>query len=479
MSSNVAATTEQEVARETASDTPGSLRALWIILAAALVVRIALWSFWQDMPVRIVDAQDYNRLALGLLNEGAYLTPSGNPSSLRPPLYPVLVAGVYRVFGAENYAVVRFLQAVLGLVTALLTYYLGRNAFSHRVGLWSAAWCAFYPSLLGFNNLLLTETLFTLLVTAITLAVVVGLRRASVPVMAGAGVLLGLGALTRSILWLFAPLLALYVVCTWRERGSKRYLAGAALFACFLAVIAPWAYRNTRVQKTLTIIDCMGGRNAMMGNYDYTPLERSWATISIVKGEHSWGAVLSQHYPEYNDSTQGQRDKLAMKYGIAFALSHPLLTIQRDAVRFFNYWQLERTLIAGARSGMFGTLPTVAVIGAALLICGSYALAVWAGVFGLLMKSPADRRVHWFLVFSIVFPCLIHTLIFAHSRYHLPTMPILLIYATAALLNWRELWSRRREWSFRVAAILCVLLVLGWAREFIFVDLAKVTTIAT
>ncbi len=445
---------------------------LLLILLASVVVRVALWAAWKDPPLRIVDAQAYNRLAIVIVEQGEYLTPQGKPFSLRPPLYPAFVAGVYSVFGLENYAAVRMIQALLGLGTVVLVYVLGAEVYSRRVGLWASGWCAFYPSFLGFNNLLLSETLFTLFVAAITVVTLIAIKRRSMTLMPVLGVLLGLGALVRSILWLCGPLIAIYLILVWGGRWRTRVAATFIMMTCFLATIAPWAYRNTQHQRTLTIIDCMGGRNAMMGNYEHTPLERSWATIDIAQGKQAWHRVLAAETPNYSSLTQGQLDKVAMKHGIRFVLDNPWLTLKRDVVRFFNFWQLERTLVAGAAFGHFGELPKPAILTGAALVCGSYALAVFAGVFGVLMTPVADRRIHWLLVFTIAFPCVTHTLIFAHSRYHLPIMPIVLVFATSALLRMRNLWSRRRELTFALSLIACLLLIVGWTREIVMVDLA-------
>src|SRR5690606_37700273 len=149
--------------------------------------------------------------------------------------------------------------------------------------------------------------------------------------------------------------------------------------------IAPWPYRNTTLQKTLTFIDVMGGRNVMMGNYEYTPLERSWATIDIARGQQSWNPVLAAETPGYSQLTQGQIDKLAMKRGVRYFFAHPTVSLQRCVVKFFNFWQLERTIVAGASQGLFGQFTRLQLIALALVICGSYATAILSGIFGLWM----------------------------------------------------------------------------------------------
>jgi 4-amino-4-deoxy-L-arabinose transferase-like glycosyltransferase len=387
-----------------------------------------------------------------------------------------MVAGIYGVFGSGNLVAVRLVQAIVSLLTTVVIYRLGTVAFSHRVGLGAAAGVCFYPSFLGYNNLLLSEVLFTFLVPATTLACVESLQRRSFSLLLTAGVLLGLAALTRSVMFLFAPVLAAVVFCAWHDGGFRRWYAAAIPVLAMAVVIAPWSYRNTVLHRTFVVIDVMGGRNAMMGNYDYTPLERSWATIGIAQGEGEWYRVLARESADFAQQTQGQRDKLALRHAVRFVLDHPVLTLQRDVVKFFNFWQLERSLIAGAKQGFFGDLSRGTLIVASVAICGSYAAAILLGIFGLFLVRPTSRGIHWLLVAQIAFPCLIHTLIFAHERYHLPVMPFVLLYAAAAVSRSRQIWQVRGL-SFWLAAGSCMVLVLAWARELVFVDFSHAVDI--
>ncbi|MBI3468262.1 MAG: glycosyltransferase family 39 protein [Planctomycetes bacterium] len=449
---------------------------LWVLVAGA-AVRLLLWFYWRDLPLNIDDEQSYDQLARGLLNASAYVDEHGHPTSLRPPLYPFAVALIYSICGGSHLGAVRAIQAAISMLTIVATYRLGRIAFGSRVGLWGAASACFYPSLLGFNNLVLSETLFTFLLVATTLVCVEAMHRGSFSLLIAAGTLLGLAALTRSIMVLFAPLLAMIIVCSWRDGGLRRWLAGAVPVAAVALVIAPWSYRNSRLQETFVVIDVMGGRNAMMGNYEYTPLERSWATISLVQGERAWHTVLAHETPGYHQLTQGQRDKLALRHAVGYVLDHPLLTAKRDLVKFFNFWQLERSLLARAKEGFFGQVSGAGLLVASCTICGSYAAAILLGIFGLFLCRPVARSFHWLFVAQILFPCAIHTLVFAHERYHLPIMPFVLLYAAAACLNVRQIWQRRCSWSFWLAVVSCAVLVLAWLREMVFVDFANVVEI--
>lgn len=445
------------------------LAVLLLILLAGAGVRFGLWTWFAGQSLHIEDEQDYNRLACNLVQYGEFAFEPGELTSLRPPLYPVMVAGVYRLFGMENYQAVRLLQAILSLVNVILLYRLGCAVLPRKAGLWLAGMYAFYPSLLGYNNLLLTEVLFTFLLCAFCDLLIRALQSDSLPCLAVSAVLLGLAALTRSVVWLFPLVLACFLPLSFLGNWRRRLSASAIFVAVFALTLAPWAYRNTRLQKTFIAVDVMSGRNVMMGNYRYTPLYRSWATIEL-QGEESWIHEVVRTYPATEPRTQGQIDKLAMRQALQYIVANPALTLQRSVVKFFDFWGLERELIFGANRGYFGNVSTPILVGLALLLCSSYVLALFAGIIGLVLAPPTDRRIHWFLLLLIAFVCALHCLAFGHSRYHLPLMPLVLVYAASSVVHWKAIWQQRRHWPFRLASGFCAVFVAGWLWGLVVVD---------
>src|SRR5207237_6890679 len=123
----------------------------------------------------------------------------------RPPLYPGLVATIYFVAGDHNYTAVRLVQSLLGVLTAAIVFLLGRRMYDERTGLAAAAICACYPSLIAATGLVLTETLFALLLCMSCLLAQRYFERGNVWWLAGFAAVLACGALTRSVLWLFPP----------------------------------------------------------------------------------------------------------------------------------------------------------------------------------------------------------------------------------------------------------------------------------
>jgi 4-amino-4-deoxy-L-arabinose transferase-like glycosyltransferase len=442
---------------------------LYCLLAGGAIVRLVIWACFVSTPMFPDDEADYNGLAVRLVERGEYCDEQGKLISLRPPLYPAMIATCYKLFGVENYQSVRALQAGLSLLTAALVYLLGAELYSQRIGLWAAAFTCFYPSFLAYNNLLLTEVFFTLLLTAACLTSLRAIKRESMRDFAVSGILFGLGALTRSVLWLFPLVFATFILACCSMPFRRRALAASALCIAFAATIAPWAVRNTRIQKTPTIIDVMGGRNLMMGNYEHTPLHRSWAAISI-DGEKAWYRVLAARHGPLEGLTQGMIDKLAMRSGVGFVLQNPLLTLRRDFVKFLDFWQLEREVLAGASQGRFGPLSRTTFLALAFLIVGGYACLILTAIFGAICAPPQDWRSHAFLLLMIAFVCGMHTLVFGHSRYHLPLIPVISIYSASALVGFRRIWLERASWRPLVAGLVCAAAVGAWVYEIIITN---------
>jgi 4-amino-4-deoxy-L-arabinose transferase-like glycosyltransferase len=436
------------------------------------VVRLVLWLCWEGLTLKVYDEKDYNVIAVHLVEDGVYANDLGEPTSIRPPVLPVLIAGIYAFCGLENYQAVRLFQAGLSLVTVVLVYQLGMAVYSRKVGLWAAALTCFYPSLLGANNMLLTEVVFAFFLTGACLMLVRAMQNGALWQCAAAGLLFGLAALSRGVLWLFPVVAVPFLLWVMKGRLSVRLSGALALLAVFALTLTPWAIRNFQLERTFIAVDTQGGRCFMFGNYQYTPLTRMWDLAAVPK-EESWYAVLAQKYPNYNSLTQGQKDKLALREGLQFALDNPSLTLQRDVIKFFNFWQLERELVAGAGQGNFGQMPKVVLLLLTAIIFGSYALVLLAGVFGMVLVAPGERRGYWLMLLVIAYLCIMHTLAFGHSRYHLPIMPLVLTFAAAALVNSRSIWARRKTWSFWAAVAICAVFAGSWLWEIWFVDFER------
>jgi 4-amino-4-deoxy-L-arabinose transferase-like glycosyltransferase len=437
-------------------------RWLAVIVLGAFFIRAIVAVAAIGMEPSIVDEQHYLTLAANVAEGNGFGWDANTPTSIRPPLYPFFIAGVWTLTGASNPQTVRWAQIPLALLSILLLYLLGRRWFDGRTALVASASLALYPGLLFSGVLILTETLFVMLLLLFLLAVAHVERRATIPVAAVAGAALGLAALARSILWPFIVVLTI-MMWWWAGRARVRRLPLiAGLLVGYAIVIGPWAIRNTQLQRTVTVVDTMGGLNLLMGNYAYTPEDRMWDAVSL-SGPRAWSANLPSAAPDGRPWTEGTKEKWARQEAITFMVAHPFTTLRRAALKFSDFWGLEREFVAGVERGYFRPPPWLFVV---VAVAGTVAYVATAvlGVIGICL-SPPRMGPHVLLVSVIAFTCAVHTVIFGHSRYHLPLVPILLLYGVSAVTSgaYRQLFRLQLRSVVALASI--GLLSLIWAHE--------------
>jgi hypothetical protein len=329
-----------------------------------------------------------------------------------------------------------------------------------------------YPTSIFLNFTILGETLFTLLLVTFVLFAVMLVERPGARIAVACGVALGLGALTRSVLWpvplLFCPLIVLLVPGTIPRKLTMAVL----VLAGYALVVGPWAVRNTRLQGVVTIVDTMGGMNLRMGNYEHTPEDRMWDAVSL-KGEKNWVYALTQEpagsRPVGRDFTEGMKDKWAQGKALEYIRTHPGTTIRRAAIKLADFWGLERSFIAGVQQGLYNPPQGFAIL-AAVLILSSYAIVTLSAATAIWLMTPA-WRLHVLLLLPVVVVMGVHAIVFGHPRYHVPLVPILAVYAAAL---WHagpvRIWRLQRPAVAVAAALSVLLLISAWARQIFIVD---------
>ena len=449
-------------------------RALWLVLAIGLVTRLILvWSV-RDVGLNIADEQHYATIATNLVHGDGFSREPGWPTSIRPPLFPFMVATIWRLAGAGDVTAVRLAQIPLSLLTAWTGYLIGRRLYNDRVGLLAAIGITFYPSLLFSGVLVLSETLFTCLLMLALLACLLVIDRRSpwTALVAGAGV--GAAALTRSIMWPSIAVLVGAVLVGLPGSFRSRVRIVAALVLGYAIVVGPWSLRNTLLQRSFVVVDTMGGLNLMMGNYAHTPEDRMWDAVSLT-GEKAWDHLLPPLAPDGSRWTEGTKDKWAQRQAFSYIMAHPATALRRTLLKLADFWGIERDFVAGVEHGLYRPPAWIWVpIGIAIGVL--YVALMVLGVLGLCMSRHANWRAHLLMIGLIVFMSAIYALAFGHPRYHLPLVPILAIYAAVAID--RRAWTAGWRSIGGVSAIVLVAALAAiWARDVFFRDAAKLAAL--
>ncbi|HVE69380.1 MAG TPA: glycosyltransferase family 39 protein [Solirubrobacteraceae bacterium] len=222
-------------------------RALWIILAVALAVRLgAVAAHPRYVPPS--DPADYERIALSVRDGGYPGRTQGlpGPTAYRPPLYPIALGIAYRSapgIGERTWA--RLVQAGVGTFTVWLVGVVAFLALRRRrVAIAAMAVAAVWPPMWLYGGAFLSEVLFVPLVLGTIAAALhwrdTRLRRWLV----GCGVLLGLATLTRVNGAALALPLAVAMWTATDGPALRRASPVLAMLAAAVVTIAPWTIRN-------------------------------------------------------------------------------------------------------------------------------------------------------------------------------------------------------------------------------------------
>ena len=163
----------------------------------------------------------------------------------------------------------------------------GALVFGARAGIAAAALAAFYPDLVWFGAHFWSEIVFlTILWWAIERLLVAHEtgRRSQVVV---AGLLWGLGILTRETILYLTPLVGIWLAWAGRREGGP--LRGGLFVATAVLVVAPWTVRNAVVfDGALVPVSTASGLNLWQGNAGLT---RQRVYDLYAQGARTRGAV--------------------------------------------------------------------------------------------------------------------------------------------------------------------------------------------
>jgi hypothetical protein len=201
------------------TDTHGDRSTLIIValFLLALGLRLGLWFELRGHPTYVApvgDMQGNHEFAVQVVQ--GTLPPN---TYYKAPLYSYFLAAIYWI-GGVNLTRARIIQIVLTSLSPVLTFLIARELFDRRVGVIAGVLASVYWVFLFFSTELLDTALACLLYLLLAwLLLALDDRRWSKWLVCG--FVLGLGAITRPNILVFAPVLALVVfIVSWRGRAG-------------------------------------------------------------------------------------------------------------------------------------------------------------------------------------------------------------------------------------------------------------------
>jgi len=383
------------------------------------------------------DAADYQRLAASLATGHGFgishFAPGGGPTALRPPLYPLALAALYKVMGTHLLAA-RMAGALLGALTVVLLVVVTWLLCGRRVGLVAGALAAVFPPQILATTSLMSEALALPLELSAFLLAVVYRRTGRLVWAAGSGGVLGLLVLTRPSL---AVLVVALAVLLYRRLPSWRQLAAAAvLVAAGTVVVVPWVARDRLSLHAWVPVTTQSGY-VLAGTYNATSAHdarfpAAWRPANLDPAD----AALLRDHPR---ATEVQTDALLQFAALHYASAHPAYVVK---VAYENSRRLlDLEPVGQIRADTASEYGVPGPWGTAEMVSGLMLLLLALG--GLATAAARRVPVAWKLAPAILW---VSTVVLqAVPRFRAVIDPFLLPFAAAAVVAGAGWWSRRRQ----------------------------------
>lgn len=261
--------------------------ALVALIAFGVAATIA--SYWTQ-PLGI-DANRYAVMGESFRLTQTFTMPWGDvyspgtgpqPSHHYPPLYPMVLAAFFAVFGFQA-ATVHLAAVCLALLAMLVTYACSRDLYGHRKALVATAVVAIAPAVIQNTGKGYSESLVLGLFVATLWAILKSLERPGFIVPAGA--LAALSYLTKSSMGYFfiiAGLGGLAWRLYWKGFKVLRDKYYAAAIALFGSAVLAWAWRNWRLFQSWETSDHLTAAYQFAFHAPLTWLLRSTLTFGFM-----------------------------------------------------------------------------------------------------------------------------------------------------------------------------------------------------
>lgn len=392
---------------------------LLLILILCLLLRL-VWIFVLS-PIELTDdPKAYDSIAKSMVQGEGYH--EEGKRAFRPPGYPYFLAALYSVFGAHPLPV-RLVQAILALITCLIIFLLGKKLGGERTGLWAAGFFAVYPQFIRYSGNLYVETLFILLFLSALVSLFDAVQKPSFSRSMMAGFLLGLSALVREIaLFMILPIL-LWALLTKKDSSEKtqRRKGLITLVVFFVLTISPWTLRNYLLFHSFIPISTNGGFNFYMGNNPQATGEYN----SDIDTKIKWPFPLSSETPEELLSLEVEAAKTGYKKGINFIIQNPAHFFQLALKKFAVLWR-PPTYNLNLRENFNETIFRILWLISYLVLL----ILAFPGMWISLKKFGREWTLFHLLIFSVTG---VHMLVFSATRYRLPLIPLLMIFAALTI----------------------------------------------
>lgn len=333
------------------------------------------------------------------------------------PIYPMLLALIYGLFGFKSYSMVIIgLHAVLGAASAVIAYKTGEILFGKKY-----AWIPYgltlgYPLFAFWGMYVLTEVTY---VFTITLFLYLLARYANeveqqkITTLVMLGVTIGISNLVRPLLLLYFPVLGFWIL--WIHRGHlKKALRDFTIIVMMTVVVmSPWWIRNGIKYHQFIAVSNYGSYELYLGNNPLT----------VTNGYFYF------RQPSFDPEEKARIEKLPIleqekeykQLAVAYIVKHPVQFLKRTLAKGKNLFWQPIPPDQGDAYGMLGDQ------------FDKWYLLL--GILGIFLSLFRLKKYSFLLLFTGYYSFIVSMITVVHgARYRLPVMPAMILLGSLVLV---------------------------------------------
>ncbi len=392
------------------------------IAAAAFLLRLAaLYFFWhRASPAAFTGPFGYEEgcvaksIALGQGFSSPLPLVQTGPTAWTAPIYPYLLAGIFKVWGIysfRSHVAAQALNCLFVALTAIPIFAIGKRAFGLGTAV-AASWLwVILPSAVHIPNADVWDTSLSALLLVSLFAATLTLRQnRDVKSWVLFGLLWALGGLTNPSMLALLPFFFGWLI--WNQRRSRdRWPFGTVgtAIVVFALCVLPWTVRNYMTFKTFVPIRSVLGITLWMGNNPVAVGVNSFSTLPTLNAAQ---AEQFKATGEINYSRGKEREALS------FILSHPAATLRHIVRQVGSFW----FSVSDRPNAAWGTDPPYVK---ALLALNAVIIVFAAAGIATASKKKNSYIVPFMLVLG-VFP-LVYYVTYSLVRFRFPIEPLILL----------------------------------------------------
>jgi tetratricopeptide (TPR) repeat protein len=360
------------------------------------------------------------------------------------PLYLYAMAGLQRIYGSNWQAMIIF-QLIAGSLNCIFIFLIGERVFNRTVGLIAALFLMLYGNLTLFEMTLEPDS-FAVFLNTLFILIIFRVQEKSSPHRSALlwlwpGLILGLSIITKPNAFLFLPAFLVWIL--WIAPGNrKKFLPVLFFFLGISMTVLPITVRNYLTFHDPVLVTADMGKVFYHGNGpEATGLERADLPDQGFREENS-------REPDYAHAlfrstarrlsgrhlTPSECSEFWISRTLGYMKSRPWPSARLFFKKFILFWLNYEVQDLDTNYAYYQTMRHWPLM--------PFGLISTLGLVGMFINRKNYRMAYWPYVMVLGY-LLTLVIFFDASRYRLPAVPFLCLFAATGLLYIKDLLRKK------------------------------------